>query len=281
MTRSLLWRRLQRARTLVLAGVVLVLAAMATPASAAAQLDVDELEVFVSSGGRERAASFRVRNTSAAPVTARLTLADWRREVDGTNVFTEAGSVPGTCADRLTLFPQLASLAPGESQIVRVTYTGDSLATMCWAAVMVGVAPSAPTTVGGAGIAAEIRSAVKVYVAPVAEQRAVRVEDIDVGMHRPRAGESPADTLGTDVIARFQNHGNVQVRAKVRVEYRSAADSVVARAEDGDVPMLPGAERLWRTRIPTLAPGRYVVLVVVDFGGAELVAGQLELELTP
>jgi hypothetical protein len=274
-------RRFQRARVFVLAGSVLALGVAAPLAVAEAQLEVDELEVFIASVGRERSASFRVRNTSAAPVTARLGVADWSRQSDGTNEFVDAGTVLGACADKVSIFPQLASLAPGESQVVRVSYTGDSLRTMCWAAVMVGVAPGAAQSTGGAGIAAEIRSAVKVYVNPVVTDLAVRVEDIDVGTHRPTLGESAADTIGTDVIARLRNHGNVQVRAKVRVEYRSVADSVVARAEDDDVPMLPGTERLWRTKIPALAPGRYVVLVVVDFGGTELVAGQLELELTP
>lgn len=276
--RAVIARRIQRARGIVLAGSVLLLS---LPVTAAAQLEVDQLEVFVSSAGRERAGSFRVRNASAEPLTARLTLGDWMRAPDGANLFTAAGTVAGACADKVTLFPALASLAPGEEQVVRVTYVGDSLATMCWAAVMVSMAPRPAAAVTGAGIAAEIRHAVKVYVTPVVTTLGVTVETLDVGAHRPRPGEAPGDTTATDVIARLRNAGNVQVRANVRIEYRSTADAVVARAEDRDVPMLPGADRLWRSRVPALPAGRYVVLVIVDFGGAELVAGQMELEIAP
>lgn len=271
-------RAFQRARGFVLAGCV---ASLAGPAVAQAQIEVDQLEVFVSSLGNNRQGSFRVRNSSGEAVTANLAMVDWQRAIDGTNEFTEAGSVPGACADKVTLFPQLASLGPGESQVVRVSYVGDSLVTQCWAAVMVGLAPRPQANMGSASIASEVRQAVKVYVAPVATTLNVRVEDLDVGAHRLTLGEAPGDSAGTDVIANFKNLGNVQVRAKVRVEYRSTSDAVVARTEDGDVPMLPGAARLWRTKIPELPAGRYVVLVVVDFGGAELVAGQLELELAP
>jgi hypothetical protein len=254
---------------------------MVFPTPAKAQIEVDQLEVFVSSVGTNRQASFRVRNSSGEAVTANLALVDWQRAIDGTNEFSDAGSVSGACAGQVTLFPQLASLGPGESQVVRVSYVGDSIATQCWAAVMVGLAARPTATAGSAGISSEVRQAVKIYVAPVVTTLNVRVEDLDVGTHRPTMGEAPGDSAGTDVIANLKNHGNVQVRAKVRVEYRSTGDSVIARVEDGDVPMLPGAARLWRTKIPELPAGRYVVLVVVDYGGAELVAGQLELELAP
>lgn len=272
--------RLQRARSAVLAGCVLALCAL-TPAVLAAQLDVDQFEVFVNSAGRDREGSFRVRNVSAAPITARLILGDWTRRRDGTNEFPEAGAVEGACARDVKVFPAVASLAPGESQVVRVTYDGPAQDTMCWAAVMVGLAPQAGATSGGASIAAEVRSAVKVYVNPVTPAPDVRIESIDLGARRPRLGEPAADTAGMDVIAELRNHGNVHVRAKVRLEYRSATDSIVARAQDLDVPMLPGATREWRSTLPNLTVGRYVVLLVVDFGGAELVAAQLDLDVTP
>ncbi len=133
----------------------------------------------------------------------------------------------------------------------------------------------------GAAIAVEIRSAVKIYVAPTEERLDVRIEELDMARHQPRPNEPPADTVGHDIFAVLRNAGNVQVRAKVRVEYRTSADSLMREVRDDDVPLLPGSEREWRSRLPALPAGRYVILVVVDFGGTELVAGQIELELTP
>jgi hypothetical protein len=46
-----------------------------------------------------------------------------------------------------------------------------------------------------------------------------------------------------------------------------------------EFPTLPGATRKVVVEVPrTLAPGDYVVLALVDFGGAELVAGQIDFQ---
>lgn len=260
---------------------VCVLALVGAPRAVVAQLEVDQLELFVRSVGGEREATFRVRNASAEEQTARLVVSDWDRADDGLNRFTDRGTVDGSCSDAVTVFPAVASLRAGESQEVRVSYTGGPRDVMCWAAVLVELAPRPQARRAGAGVSVEVRSAVKLYVAPVAERLDVRIEAVDIGRHVPRHTEPASDTLSSDAIAMLRNVGNTQVRAKLRVEYRNTADSVVARHLDNDVPLLPGATRQWRARVPMLAPGRYIVLIVVDYGGPELVAGQIDLELVP
>lgn len=267
----------QRARTSALASCVLLLL-LSRPAHA--QLDVDRLEVFVGSA-RDQAATFLVRNTTSEPVSARLSVSDWERSRTGTNSFGAPGTVVGACSNAVTVFPTTANLGPGESQVVQVSYQGPPRTEMCWSAIIVAGQPPPTPRTAGAGLAVEVRSAVKVYVAPAEERLDVRIMTLDVGRHRPHSGEPASDTLSYDIITALRNHGNVQVRAKLRVEYRNLADSLIQEVRDNDVPLLPGAEREWRSRIPAIPPGRYVILVVVDFGGAELVAGQIELELTP
>jgi hypothetical protein len=51
----------------------------------------------------------------------------------------------------------------------------------------------------------------------------------------------------------------------------------VATSTVNEFPILPGAQRQVRSRMPQLAAGHYVALVILDFGGPELVAAQMEL----
>ena len=46
-----------------------------------------------------------------------------------------------------------------------------------------------------------------------------------------------------------------------------------------EFPTLPGSVRKVMVDVPSgLAPGDYVVLALIDFGGAELVAGQIDYQ---
>jgi hypothetical protein len=55
---------------------------------------------------------------------------------------------------------------------------------------------------------------------------------------------------------------------------------VIARVPVDEVPVLPGASRLVRTPMPALPAGKYVVLILLDYGGPDIVAGQIQLEIT-
>jgi hypothetical protein len=51
------------------------------------------------------------------------------------------------------------------------------------------------------------------------------------------------------------------------------------QAPIAEFPTLPGAVRKLLVDIPNgLSPGDYVVLALIDFGGAELVAGQIDYQ---
>jgi hypothetical protein len=60
---------------------------------------------------------------------------------------------------------------------------------------------------------------------------------------------------------------------------RREDNSVAHRAAVDAFPVLPGAQRLLTMSLPPLPRGRYIVLALLDFGGSELVAGQLEYEV--
>jgi hypothetical protein len=77
----------------------------------------------------------------------------------------------------------------------------------------------------------------------------------------------------------FRNVGEVQLLVGGHLEVRRDDNSVVHRAALDAVPVLPSAQRLLTVSVPALPRGRYIVLALLDFGGSELVAGQLEYEV--
>lgn len=238
--------------------------AMAVPAEAHAQIAVDRGEVQMRPGRPdERIAIINVRNDGAQATQVSVLLEDWDRDELGTNRWYKAGSVAGSCADRLTIFPRALQLAPGQEQSVRVVL--DSIASPdaeCWAAAIVQVARVG--SVSGRAAQFNIRTAVKLYVTP---------QDL------PARGEVTEMVVQQDSVQLLyantgKRHGNVSGR----IEFRTADDRVAATLSIPDMPVLPGATRRVTLTLPTLPPGRYVVLAVLDFGGDELAAAQAEYE---
>ena len=81
------------------------------------------------------------------------------------------------------------------------------------------------------------------------------------------------------IAIRFHNTGGTHLVAKGRLEFRRIDNSLAMEVPIAEFPTLPGAIRKVMVEVPTgLAAGEYVVLALIDFGGAELVAGQIDFQ---
>ncbi|HEX7595015.1 MAG TPA: hypothetical protein VF387_01605, partial [Gemmatimonadaceae bacterium] len=77
----------------------------------------------------------------------------------------------------------------------------------------------------------------------------------------------------------FHNTGGTHLLAKGRLEFRRIDNSLAGQVTIPEFPTLPGATRKVMLDVPAgLTPGDYVVLALIDFGGAELVAGQIDYQ---
>ncbi len=248
------------------------------PAVASAQFGVDQTELFLNpSVSAQRTAVLTVRNEGSVRAQATITIEDWDRAESGTNRFYEAGTLPQSCARSLRVFPKTLSLAPGEAQAVRVALDSAADSTLatreCWSLVAVESAvPQAGA--GGRMLLYRLRTGVKVYSAPSTLMMDGQVAD--VALH---AAATDSSTSTDTVEVAFQNTGTKHVVARGRVEVRRPDNSSVAVVELPPVYALPGATMRVRAALPVLAVGRYVVLAVLDYGGHEIAAAQLEHEV--
>jgi Gram-negative pili assembly chaperone, N-terminal domain. len=255
-----------------------------------AQLLVDPLEVTLTSSGTNRVtASFSLANASDVPVQATITRQDWDRLENGDNRFLPAGSTGSSCGSMLTASPVAVRVEPHTARVVRLAVQGAAaLRKECWDIFFVEEVPQR-AAVRGNSLQYIFRTGVKVYVAPSGLKRDGAVEDMSVETVpvKPAPASTtpasfPANAPGAtkrQISITFQNTGENHLLAKGRLEFRRLDNSLATQVPIPDFPTLPGATRKVMIDVPAgLAPGDYVVLALIDFGGAELVAGQIDLQ---
>ena len=254
-----------RVRGTVLA-LCAVLVAVSQPVSA--QLLVDPLEVTMITAGASRvSASFSLSNSSDNPVQATITRQDWDRVENGDNRFLPAGASGNSCGAMLTVSPLSIRIEPRSSRIIRLgVQNAATLTKECWDIFFVEEIPQR-ASVRGNSLQYIFRTGVKVYVAPPRLTRDGAVEDMAV------------EAAKKQISIRFHNTGGMHLLAKGRLEFRRLDNSLAREVPIAEFATLPGATRKVMVDVPSgLAPGDYVVLALIDFGGSELVAGQIEFQ---
>lgn len=256
------------------------------PCSVAAQVTVEELEVHLrppATGGQQTHA-IPVRNELDRVQQVRVLLGDWERDSLGRNVFLGAGTHASSCRERLKAFPMTFQLAPGAVEYVRVTYDPEPLEKGCWSIVFFEtVTPPRPASQqASSAVTIEIRTGVKVYVhAPGATILGEITEADIVRAWRPKDPTSTArDSVAVwQAALRLANTGTDHVRAKTTLEVRGADGKLLHTVPAPEAYMTPGAVRDLAIELPALAAGQYLALLLVDFGGAEITAAQLEFRI--
>ena len=256
-----------------------------------AQLLVDPLEVTLTTSGASRVTgSFSLANTSDLPVQATITRQDWDRVENGDNRFLPAGSTGTSCGTMLSATPVSIRVEPRSSRIIRLAVQNAAqLRKECWDIFFVEEVPQR-AGVRGNSLQFIFRTGVKVYVTPPGLKRDAAVEDMAIeevsavastaASSTPSSAQSkPVPATKRQISIRFRNTGGAHLLAKGHLEYRRLDNSLAAKVVIPEFPALPGAIRKVMVDVPAdLAAGDYVVLALIDFGGAEIVAGQIDLQ---
>jgi len=258
--------------------------------SASAQLLVDPLEVTIVATGTNRVpASFSVSNTSNEVVQATITRSDWDRAENGDNRFLAPGSTGTSCGANLSVSPLSIRVEPHTSRVIRLgIQSGAAVPKECWDIFFVEEVPRRASAKGNS-LQYIFRTGVKVYVAPTGLSRDGAVENMAievVPVPRTAASTTPATTVANvpattkrQISVVFHNTGGTHLLAKGRLEFRRIDNSLAGQVTIPEFPTLPGAIRKVMLDVPAgLTPGDYVVLALIDFGGAELVAGQIDYQ---
>lgn len=244
-----------------------------------AQYAIDELELHFepANGAVTRLIPIRSVSDTTQQITVRLS--DWYRDSIGGNRMAEYGSLESSCGDRLEIFPQSLQLPPRGTEYVRVTVTpGATPDPGCWGIVLTEAVRPPPPTTDRAAVTISTVMGVKVYVNAADANASGEVVSADVeSFYIPTP---PSDsTLARQIAVRFVSTGSAHLRVKSSAEVRDGSARLVAGIEGPEAYITPGAFRDILMRLPELPAGRYVAVVMLDFGGAEILAAQVEFEV--
>lgn len=256
------------------AGCIAAARLVLLPGELGAQLSVGQLDLVMRTGVvTERVSIIPVRNDTDHLVHAVVRLEDWDRSDDGTNHWYPQGTRPGSCGSALSVFPQAVSLEPGSSQSLRVTLdAGATKSSECWSAVVIESAPPPSATVQA--VTYVLRTAVKIYVEPPGLTANGEITAF-AEREEPSHGDS-ATASSRQLELAFSNTGSRHLMAKGVVEFRRADNSVAAKVPLAPIYALPGARRVARIDAPLLERGRYIALLLLDYGGSEVAAAQVD-----
>jgi P pilus assembly chaperone PapD len=270
--------RLRRASVGAVLAASLSFAAL--PATASAQLTIDQLELQLDPRSVDRKVGvFSITNEGTESVQVALHAEDWDRAESGENRFFPLGSQPHSCGEKLSVFPLSMRLDPGATGQVRVSADGLAGAPdACWQIVFAETARPPRPAGAQRAILYVVRTGVKVYVEPSGLQKDGAVEDVALKPHLLPNG-TPAVPAARDLVVAFRNTGAISLRTTGRVEFRRADNSVAATATITEFPTLPGARRNVAVVLPQLPAGKYTALAMLDFGGSEIAAGQIDLDV--
>jgi P pilus assembly chaperone PapD len=268
--------------------LVLFGALVLAPSTARAQVAVDELEMHfqLAPGRGELMQVIPVRNDQETVQQVRVVLNDWQRDTTGRNDFLPLGTHPGTCGQKVKVFPMTFQIAPGAVEYVRVTYDAGGALAGCWSIVLFeSVKPPPPRDQQqGSRVNIEVRTGVKVYVHAANEVKSGEIAFADVvqaWVPKPLPPDAPRgarrdSTQVWQADLRFRNTGTAHLRLRATVEIRDLDGLLLQKVVSPEAYLTPDALRDLRITLPTLAKGDYLALVMVDYGGDEITAAQVE-----
>jgi len=268
---------------LVWVGVFLGFAFFVPQQGVAVSLSQTEFSFNAPQGG-EVSGSFRVQNNENASVNVFLGLVDWQRGPQGQLVFGQAGTHERSSANWITVLPQQFDLLVGEDQVVTFTLSvpQENVGGTYWTGLALVITPI-NTKSSSSSVEVQTNLFVKI------------IETVS-GSSLDKNGQLRAVRhLGFNPFVaevEFLNTGNVLLKdVRGRVEIRNIQGKTIRSLPIENFDVLPGDLRRVRAFDRTeghqvLPPGKYIALVILDFGGAFQLGGQLVfsidgLNLTP
>ena len=238
---------------------------------------------FNAKHGETKTASVTVINQREKPVSMELEKKDYYITPDGKISNSAPGTVKGGCSEFLSISPQKFNLEPGEHTEVRISINmpAGSNGTY-WASIYMNDVSKRYFKKKAMGkeryvkIFLDYSWEVMVYeTVPGSEIKSCRITDMQI---EPASKERPLN-----IAVEFENTGNSILKCKGRVEIRDEDGQTIRELllnRKGKFTGFPYGKRVVEAEIlEKLPPRSYVALAIIDFGGEDLVAGEMEFEV--
>ncbi len=269
-----------RPTTMLLLSITAIVFFMTQPITAdAISVEIGPIELKLKPGD-SYAGSISAFNDNTEPVNLKIYLGDWR-QTDNGEQYLEVGEEPKSLSPWMRVSPNNLTIPPGGTEPIyyEIKVPNDpELTGSYWGIFFVEGEPSATEVKDSSenaslGLNVIVRHGVKVYVT-------IRgTEESHAGFVAARTENTPDG--GLNIASTFENQGNTYLRPKVWLEVRDLSGSTVYTMDHRLMSILPGVERdyIFELREDDLEPGRYIALIIADYGAPRLIAAQAEIEV--
>lgn len=228
-------------RTRALAGLAVAAALLTAAPAAAGSLEIGPIRLQMI--GPERTATLTIRNVDSAPATVQIRTVDWSQP-NGEDVYTPSAV--------MVVSPPLVTLAPGESQVVRVVveHLPDAQSERAFRLIFDELPPQREAD--NTGVQTAIRALVPVFITPSTEARP------NVTWRARRSGEQ--------LVITATNQGYTRERL-INLNVTSDGQTLNSYALDGYV--LAGGNRSWTLPVSSARSGLVTVSAEGEYGTVE------------
>lgn len=233
---------------------------LALAAPAPAQFSVSPVVIPVEAADGVRTLAFHVHNEASEPLSARLSIADFDQDDAGAHRILAAGAHERSCADRISVTPDVLTIPGGGTQPVRVSVRPDPDGRACWSLVLVESRATAAS-----GVAVNLRIAVKILGLPTDGTTEARIVDASFDQ----------ETAPT-VRFRVANEAAAPLEARGSVEIRTFSGEILGKVPVETFSLLPGRSRSVSLELPfPLEPGRYLAIPILEYGSDGMAGAQI------
>ena len=223
----------------------------------------------------------RVTNTGTSQITLKIIKKDYMITPEGNDLELQTGTMARSCSKWIALQQQF-EIGSGDKKKARITVSAPADASgsyWCDAFVTQISDPALHTTKkGGVNMVISLFQRWKIRIHVYVPDKAINNGRITDMRLVPASLESPPN-----IAVEFQNIGNTIAKCTGKLEIRNEEGETIQKislGKNGRFTAYPESKRLIETKIEKKLPaGTYNALAIIDYGGEDLVAGEMEFEV--
>ncbi|SMO53947.1 fimbrial biogenesis chaperone [Solitalea koreensis] len=233
--------------------------------------------------GQSKTETIYITNTGVNPAAVNFSFADWKRDVNGSIVYFNSGTLPNSCASWIrVLADDMVTIQPGEKKAINIQLLApanmDSTNRVSNAMLFITQVDGAKRkNEKGIGVVVKLRMGIHVYNSvPGLKKKEIEIIDF-----RDTIAKNNDNTVSRVLKLAIKNTGEMLTDGVIKFELTNKATGKKTKLPELNIYTLPGAYQEIKIEVPpNLVSGNYAAIATIDYGSDEdLSIGELEFDV--